>query len=91
MIRYLLKSEFRVSVVNADDAIGRFRGIAKADAMLIRAYLVFLNLGAGFEVREGDPVFSVRTRIGFMTQSIGRDICHNRSGGNGGTAGQCNE
>jgi hypothetical protein len=42
--------------------------------MFFRADLVLFNLGAGFERREGNPVSSVRTRRGFMSQPIGRNI-----------------
>jgi hypothetical protein len=36
---------------------------------------VFLNLGAGIEVRENDPVTSIGARIGFTAQPIRRNVC----------------
>ena len=40
--------------------------------MVFRAYVVFLNLGASVEVREGDPATAIWACIGSMTQLIPR-------------------
>ena len=81
LIRYLLKGEFLVCVIDPDDAVSPSGTIVESDAMLVGAYVMFLNLGAGFERRQGDAVSSVRTEVGYLCQSIGRNIRLHGSGG----------